>query len=202
MKAWEICIRENMGKKYVDKNETIWEVCDSMTGGVDLKCNNVSIKDIYSLSGIFNIDFEDYKEPFIKMNQEYFYIDSYLGVNNSIYVNNREDNDRLSIGNVYPFTKDNKEEVKRQVQLEVDRLKLRIDMRVFAKCNNKDKIEWYNNEQNKYCLNIDYNGGIVYIDQCWRIRSMNDVYFSSEEIAEKAFVKFKDRIKKLYIDNN
>ncbi len=202
MKAWEICIRENMGKKYIDKNETIWEVYELITGGIDLKCNNVSIKDIYSLSGIFNIDFKEYKEPFIKMDQGYFYIDNYLGVNNSIYVNNREDNDRLSIGNVYPYTKDNKEEVHKQVQLEVDRLKLKIDMCVFAKCNNKDEIDWHDKEQNKYCLNIDYNGGIAYIDQCWRFRCMNDVYFSSEEIAEKAFEKFKDRIEKLYIDNN
>ena len=98
MKAWEICIRENMGKKYVDKNGTIWEVQELITGGVDLKCNKVSIKDIYSLSGIFNIDFEDYKEPFIKMNQEYFYIDNCLGIGSSTYVNNREDNDRLSMG--------------------------------------------------------------------------------------------------------
>ena len=75
------------------------------------------------------------------MNQEYFYIDNCLGVGSSTYVNNREDNDRLSIGNVYPYTKDNKEEVEKQVQLEVDRLKLQIDMRVFAKCNNKDEIE-------------------------------------------------------------
>lgn len=202
MKAWEICIRENIGKKYIDKNGTIWEVYESMTGGIDLKYNNVSIIDIYSLSGIFNIDFEDYKEPFIKMNQEYFYIDNCLGVSSSTYVNNREDNDRLSIGNVYPYTKDSKEEVKRQVQLEVDRLKLKIDMRVFAKCNNKDEIDWYNKEQNKYCLIIDYKSKIIYIDQCWRCRSVNDVYFSSEEIVEEAFKKFKDRIKKLYIDNN
>ena len=202
MKAWEMCIRENMGKKYIDKNETIWEVCELITGGIELKCNNVSIKDIYSLSGIFNIDFKEYKEPFVKMDQGYFYIDNYLGVNNSIYVNNREDNDRLSIGNVYPYTKDNKEEVHKQVQLEVDRLKLRIDMRVFAKCNNNKNLGFEDTNKYKYYITVDHFNNNIKIDEVVWIEYFDHVFFTSYEVAKKALEKFKDRIKKLYIDNN
>ena len=60
-----------------------------------------------------------------------------------------------------------------------------------------DKIDWNNNNLPKWFLcNWQNNIGI---GSLW-VRYPNIIYFSSEEIAEKALKKFGARLKELYID--
>lgn len=66
MKAWEICKKENLGKKYKDNNGDTWEVTKWEEGNgiheeYDIKCvkNRRCITDDLFLSEIINMDFEE-----------------------------------------------------------------------------------------------------------------------------------------------
>ncbi len=48
------------------------------------------------------------------------------------------------------------------------------------------KIDWSDNNLNKYYLCYNYDAYSISIDTCWTIREPRIIYFSSREIAEKA----------------
>ena len=63
MKAWEICKKENVGKKYVDSNCNEWEVYKiRLINGdyYDLRdCSDNDLSKEYYLSSILELDFEE-----------------------------------------------------------------------------------------------------------------------------------------------
>ena len=136
------------------------------------------------------------EKPFIKKCQSYFYISNYFNIHETINYNYEDDIERRKIGNCYPFTDGNKDKVFEEVKLIAERRKLQSEMEMFARLNN-DKIDWNNNNLPKWFLcNWQNNIGI---GSLW-VRYPNIIYFSSEEIAEKALKKFGARLKELYID--
>ena len=140
------------------------------------------------------------EEPFMEKGQKYFCIDSTGFVCSNIYSNNLIHQRRLNIGNCFPYTEKNKEQVEKEVKLIAERRKLQSEMEQVARQNNDLEIEWNDEDQLKWCLYIDY---IEHdIRKCWVniYGQLNVTYFTSEEIAQKALEKFGDRIKKLYLD--
>ena len=136
------------------------------------------------------------EEPIIKEGQGYFTIDNYFRILTTKNFDCEDDVERIQIGNCYPFTDENEKEVYKEVSLIAERRKLQSEMEMFARLNN-DKIDWNNNNLPKWFLcNWQNNIGI---GSLW-VRYPNIIYFSSEEIAEKALKKFGARLKELYID--
>ena len=140
------------------------------------------------------------EKAFIKTGQEYFYIDNYYyEVYKSRNYNCEDDRIRIKIGNYYPFTNKNKEEVLKKVLLIARRKKLQSQIEMFARLNNAEKIDWDNNKENWF-IYIDYEDNHIGIDRTYHYRELNATYFSSEQVAQKAYEKFKDRIRELYIN--
>ena len=140
------------------------------------------------------------EEPFIEMGQEYFCIDSTGFVCSNIYSNNLIHQRHLNIGNCFPYTEKNKEQVEKKVKLIAERRKLQSEMEMFAKLNNEEEIDWNDDDQLKWCLYIRHNEIIIDYIGVGYYRGFNTTYFSSVGIAKKALEKFGDRIKKLYMD--
>lgn len=105
------------------------------------------------------------------------------------------------IGNCYPYTEDDEDEVFEKVSLIAERRKLQSEMEMFARINNEGKIDWNDEEQLKWYIDVDCLNKKLEINYYLYCRFMNETYFTSQEIAEKALDKFGDRIKKLYLDN-
>ena len=142
---------------------------------------------------------ETKEEPFIKEKQDYFYIDGCFDIHKSKYYNHKVEIKRIELGNCYPYTDENKKEVYKEVNLIAERRKLQSEMEMFARLNNAEKIDWDNNKENWF-IYIDYEDNHIGIDRTYHYRELNATYFSSEQVAQKAYEKFKYRIRELYID--
>ena len=75
-------------------------------------------------------------------------------------------------------------------------------MEMFARQNNKEEIDWNNEEQKKYSFNYNLKSKEFYFITNLCIKeSPASVYFTSEELAKQAIEKIgEDRIKKYYFD--
>ena len=141
---------------------------------------------------------ENKEEPFIKEKQDYFYIDGCFDIQESKYYNHKVEIKRIELGNCYPYTEENKEKVYKEVKLIAERRKLQSEMEMFARFNNDKEINWDMQNQVKYFLFISSKD--IVIANTLISRNLNTTYFSSYAVAQKAYEKFKDRIKELYID--
>ena len=140
------------------------------------------------------------EEPFIKKGQRYFTINNYFCISTTKNLGYEDDKERIQIGNCYPFTDETKDKVKKEVKLIAERRKLQLQMEQFARLNNEEEIDWNDTEQHKWSLYVNYAKNEIRIDWASNCRDLNNIYFTSKEIAEKALEKFGDRIRKLYID--
>ena len=140
------------------------------------------------------------EEPFIKKGQRYFTINNYFCISKTKNLGYEDDKERIQIGNCYPFTDETKDKVKKEVKLIAERRKLQLQMEQFARLNNEEEIDWNDTEQHKWSLYVNYAKNEIRIDWASNCRDLNNIYFTSKEIAEKALEKFGDRIRKLYID--
>ncbi|MBU5487007.1 hypothetical protein KQI77_02360 [Clostridium sp. MSJ-8] len=138
------------------------------------------------------------EEPYINEGQDYFYVDYDFAVEEDRYCKgDGTDNRLLKYGNMYPYTDENKEEVRKEVELIAERRKLQSEMELFARLNNDCEIDWNDCEQEKWFLCINYNNNVV--ASCHSGRYPNVTYYTSREVAEKALEKFGDRIRELYL---
>ena len=144
-------------------------------------------------------EIEKKEEPFIKYGQRYFAINDYFDILTTKNFGYKCDEERIKVGNCYPFTGENKKEVYKEVNLIAERRKLQSEMEMFARLNNAEKIDWDNNKENWF-IYIDYEDNHIGIDRTYHYRELNATYFSSEQVAQKAYEKFKYRIRELYID--
>ena len=75
-------------------------------------------------------------------------------------------------------------------------------MEMFARQNNDGEIDWNKSEQMKfylYTISTIHKENEIREGWSWDMRHFNTVYFTSEEIAQKALEKFGDRIRELYL---
>lgn len=170
----------------------------------NLKKENEELKaKIEKLEKSINKQEDKKEEPFIKEGQGYFAIDRYFGIDKFTYDSDVDviDRELLNNGNMFPYTEENKEKVKKEVKLIAKRKKLQSQMEKFARLNNEEGFDWNDGNQQKWYLCIDCSNNEIIVDYiCW-YRLPNATLFTSEEVAQKALEKFGDRIRELYIDN-
>lgn len=138
----------------------------------------------------------------IEKGQHYFYIDCDFTLGRFSYSGCRFDETLLECGNMFPYTSENKEEVKKEVEIIAAKRKLQSELEQFARQNNEGEIDWNSNDPlKKWYIYADAVVGIygVGIYGIYRARSINTIYFTSKEVAEQARRKFDDRIRELYL---
>ena len=141
------------------------------------------------------------EEAFIKEGQRYFAIDGTFELRSYYYTDDLWDKKFLNCGNIFPYTEENEEEVRKEVNLIAERRKLQSEMEMFARQNNEGEIDWKDRRQDKYYLYIDYTENNIIKGYALCSRHFNTVYFTSKGIAQQALEKFGDRIRELYINN-
>ena len=210
-KGKEFIINEVRRNYYRLKNENWYCWTDEMLEPIEREKNNMNIEEL-NLEYKNKMDklMEEYKEkikevtkkeePFIKKGQRYFTIDNCFRISTTKNLGYEDDKERIQIGNCYPFTDETKDKVKKEVKLIAERRKLQLQMEQFARLNNEEEIDWNDTEQHKWSLYVNYAKNEIRIDWASNCRDLNNIYFTSKEIAEKALEKFGDRIRKLYID--
>lgn len=145
-----------------------------------------------SIAELLKLDFEEIKEmknPYERVNNgERYYFVSERGVENFKEFTECSDNKLFNSSN-YFNNKNYAEYVafKETLMRKIDR---------FAWENNEKVIDWYDCST-KYYIKFEIDIKKFRISRCISFRS-NDIYFTSEEIAEKALKKFKDDLIKLY----
>ena len=190
-----------------DDNKFWWST--EMLEPIEKEKNNMNIEEL-NLEYKTKMDalMEEYKtkakelaegELFIREGQRYFVINDYFRILTTKNFDCEDDVERIQIGNCYPFIDENKEEVYKEVELIAERRKLQSEMEMFARLNNDCEIDWSNTEQYKWSLYIDYAKNEIMIYWAPNCRDLNNIYFTSEEIAQQALEKFGDRIRELYL---
>lgn len=106
------------------------------------------------------------------------------------YNNDQFDKDMISIGNYF--------KTKEQAERALFEQNLRLKLRKFAEDNNKE-IYWDNGKE-KYYIFFDYINSKIIIDMCRCTRNFSQIYFSSQEIAEKAIEQFQDELIKYFTE--
>ena len=146
------------------------------------------------------------EKPFvIEEGEEYFYIDSTGNVYFSDWTNRPVDKKRLDFGNCFPYTEENEEEVRKEVEFKLKERKLWAKIERFAKTNQlqAEEIDWNNNEQEKWCLYINYDYSIVapmYVMQSDSYRFPFVPYFTSKEFCLEIIHEFREEIRELYFN--
>lgn len=130
-----------------------------------------------------------------KSNKNYYYMASDGDISNSYWNGDSKiDNDRYSIGNCF--------QTKEKAEFAVERLKVIAELKRFAQEHNEKEIDWRDFGQCKYSIYCEFHDNAEYIDiGCAKECKANDIYFTSEEIAQQAIDTIgADRIKKYYLE--
>ena len=140
-----------------------------------------------------NIKEKENKVWIPKNREKYWTINSDGFISQFDWIDDDVDNFKISIGWVFKT----EDEAKRKLF----ELQLENKLKEFAINNNEKEIDW-NNADNKYYIYYDYIDKYLQIS----IRNYNkpfdsNVYFSSEEVANKAIETFKDDLIRYFTSN-
>lgn len=140
-----------------------------------------------------NIKEKENKVWIPKNKEKYCTISNDGSISQFAWVDDDVDNFKKSIGWVF--------KTEEEAERKVFEIQLHRKLELFAINNNEKEIDW-NNADNKNYIYYDY------IDKCLRIgvRNFNkpfdsNVYFSSEEVANKAIETFKDDLIRYFTSN-
>ena len=139
------------------------------------------------------------EEPFVKVGRGYFTINTEFDLDDYCYTESSFDRELLESGNMFPYTKETEDKVRKEVELIAKRRRLQSEMEMFARLNNEEEIDWSNTEQMKFYLYTIHKENEIREGWTWDMRRFNTTYFTSEEVAQKALEKFGDRIRELYL---
>ena len=121
-------------------------------------------------------------EP-IKFGDEYYSISINGNVHAYIFYGSNADKELIDFGNYFKT----KEEAKRKCF----EIRLHRQLELFALENNENEIDWNNTDKNKYYIYYSYDDNCLDVEDIYDYRDFGQVYFTSEEIAEKAIETFK-----------
>lgn len=184
MKIIELDLKED-GKKYFCKD--INEIFEVEKGNLIASIKN------YCMAELLELDFEEVKEtknPYERVNidEAYYFVEEEGKVRHFKELNDHVDNNQFNSLNYF-----NNKNYAEYVALK-ENLMRKLDK--FAWEHNAKVINWYDCST-KYYIKFEIDIKKFRIYRCISCRS-NDIYFTSEEIAEKALKKFKDDLMKLY----
>ena len=117
-----------------------------------------------------------------KFSEKYYTISTKGKIGSYSFCNDDFDKEIIDFGNYF----------KTQEEAERKRFEIRLhrQLELFALENNDTEINW-NDSSEKYMINYNKDKGI-FIDRVYTLKIFGQIYFTSEEIAEKALESFKD----------
>lgn len=125
-----------------------------------------------------------------KNGEIYYFLTSYADIDITIWANDAPDKCKYAIGNCF--------RTHEEAEFAVEKLKVIAELKRFAQEHN-EKIDWKDGGW-KYWITYDYTGNkFFYMSTITSKR--NDIYFTSEKIAQQAIEAIgADRLKKYYIE--
>lgn len=124
---------------------------------------------------------------------KYYLITNYGQIWEKVFDNNEYCARRYDIGNCF--------KTKKEAERKVFEIQLHRKLELFALENNEEEIDW-NNADNKYYIYYDYIDKYLQISIRNYIKPFDsNVYFSSEELANKAIETFKDDLIRYFTSN-
>ena len=127
-----------------------------------------------------------------RRNNRYFYVDKYGKADDTLEINDREDDFRYKTRNYFK-TEEEAEEYKEVMNTYYDLMDLAEEL------NNGEKIDWNDNQQCKYTIYYRFkcdtlDDGIAYV-----CKEFGQIYCLDEDFLEKAIEKIgKDKLTKLF----
>ena len=122
--------------------------------------------------------------------EKYYFLTSYADIDITIWANDAPDKCKYAIGNCF--------RTHEEAEFAVEKLKVIAELKRFAQEHN-EKIDWKDGGW-KYCITYNYTENkFTYMSAITSKR--NDIYFTSEEIAQQAIEAIgADRLKKYYFE--
>ena len=179
MKIWEILKEENVGKKYHCNGE-IYSVVINSENELDLvpiDCDTF----ILTPTDCISMDFEEIKQKItgwerVAYGEKYYSIDSIGTILQNRYTNTIYD--KALVKNLNSFsTKEKTEQVRDMNLLQ------RMMMKFYDE--EDGQVNWNDGNKRKYSINYDYLFKEFSITQVYTCKKMNEIYFSSEELAQR-----------------
>jgi len=125
-----------------------------------------------------------------KCGELFFYINDCGGIMNSEWYDDRIDSEFYKIGNCF--------KTKEEAELELERIKVKTELRRFAEENNECEIDWKDKKQEKWFISYNCKEEIIN-PICAYDFCICNIYFTSEEIAKQAVSYVgEERLKKYY----
>lgn len=124
-------------------------------------------------------------------NEKYFYVSGHGVINICRWINDTTDNGCYEIGNCF--------KTKEEAEFALEKAKVEAELRRFAEENNEYKIDWEDDDQEKWF--IYYNCDMKKIDIIYNtVLKTHCIYFSSKKIAKQAIDYIgEERLKKYYL---
>lgn len=120
--------------------------------------------------------------------KEYYYLNSIYNVDSVYNTQSNLDKNRIEFNNCF--------KTKEEAQFRASQIRIYNDLKNFADENNGE-IDWNDITQYKWLIAYDYEDQTINFFSNRAIRDIGQIYFSSEDIAQKAVEKVgEDRIKK------
>ena len=126
-----------------------------------------------------------------KFGEKYYSILTNGEINTYNFFNDNVDDKIIGFGNYF--------KTKEEAERKCFEIKLHRQLELFALKNNDTEIDW-NDDSEKHTISYNRDGGI-FIDEVYSLIDFGQVYFTSEEIAEKAIETFKDDLIRYFTSN-
>ena len=128
-----------------------------------------------------------------KFGEKYYTISTKGKIGSYSFCNDDFDKEIIDFGNYF----------KTQEEAERKRFEIRLhrQLELFALENNENEIDWNNTDKNKYYIYYSYDDNCLDVADSYDYRDFGQVYFTSEEIAEKAIETFKYDLIRYFTSN-
>ena len=181
MKIWEILKEENIGKKYKDNNDNNYVMKSTYFGNAQLYNLNKDEYIYLDSVDIMGLEFEEIHPKLTgweraEKNHTYYAISTYNEIIRTLECGN--DSDKKAHDNLSYFSLEEKAEEVRDMNL-LQRMMLKF-------YDEEDgQVNWNDGNKRKYSINYEYLVKDFTITQVYTCKKMNEIYFSSEELAQR-----------------
>ena len=129
------------------------------------------------------------KKKRFEIGERYYYIDYCGDVKSSFWDNHKID--------IYNSKHNNAFHTEEQCKFKCKKQEVLAELRQFAEENNTEEIDWENEERLKWYIFYNYIYKTIGYSDNTVCEHINEIYFTSEELAKQAVAKIgEDRIKK------
>ena len=121
--------------------------------------------------------------------ERYYFINDFGMIDYAIWKNDNVDNYRLKHNNAFHTEK--------EAEFELEKQEVLAELREFAEENNTEEIDWKIFSQQKWFILYEFGNEIIGYSYTISWKRINEIYFTSEQLAQQAIAKVgEERLKK------